>query len=267
MPDDENANPNSGSGVRAPLRTILGLFFLFLVIGMCLPRLSTPRAHTEKSSCQSNMRNAVLAILNYEALNQAYPQAVSYDATGQVARSWRVEVLPQLDLRALRNTYKDDQPWNSPANTKVATTDIPIFRCPAAREQPESPVAFTTSYVLITGPGTAFPSDKRISSSDIKDGTSNTIIMVEIMDSDIAWTEPRDLTIDEAIALFNRPESVRKKHPTNHHGGRMVAFADGHIDFAPEDTPPEVLQALFTIDGGEAVSLDSSTWSNFLDDE
>ena len=188
MSDDENANPNSGSGVGAPLRTILGLFFLFLVIGMCLPRLSTPRAHTEKSFCQSNMRNAVLAILNYEALNQAYPQAVSYDATG---------------------------------------------------------------------PGTVFSSDKRISGSDIKDGTHNTIMMIEIMDSDITWTEPRDLTIDEAIALFNRPESVRKKHPTNHHGGRMVAFADGHIDFAPEDTPPEVLQALFTIDGGEAVSLNS----------
>ena len=102
MSDDENANPNSGPGVGAPLRTILGLFFLFLVIGMCLPRLSTPRAHTEKSFCQSNMRNAVLAILNYEALNQAYPQAVSYDATGQVARSWRVEVLPQYSQQAVR---------------------------------------------------------------------------------------------------------------------------------------------------------------------
>ena len=29
MSDDENENPNSGSGVGAPLRTILGLFFLF----------------------------------------------------------------------------------------------------------------------------------------------------------------------------------------------------------------------------------------------
>ena len=78
---------------------------------------------------------------------------------------------------------------------------------------------------------------------------------MEINEGDIAWTEPRDLTIDEAIALFNRPESVRKKKPTNHKDGRVVAFADGHIDIAPEDTPPEVLRALFTIDDGQAVSL------------
>ena len=266
MSATEKPDQPNGGGSGA-LKLLYIAIFAFLVVWMMLPTVGGPRSAGRSALCQSNMRNAVLAILNYEAVNKAYPQAVSYDATGQVARSWRVEVLPQLDLRALRNTYKDDQPWNSPANTKVATTDIPIFRCPAAREQPESPAAFTTSYALITGPGTVFPSDKRISGSDIKDGTSNTIMMIEIMDSDITWTEPRDLTIDEAIALFNRPESVRKKHPTNHQGGRMVAFADGHIDFAPEDTPPEVLRALFTIDDGIPVSLDSSTWSNFLDDE
>ena len=63
------------------------------------------------------MRNAVLATLNYEALNQAYPQAVSYDATGQVARSWRVEVLPQYSQQAVRDRYDDRLPWNDPVKS------------------------------------------------------------------------------------------------------------------------------------------------------
>lgn len=151
MSDDENANPNSGSGVGAPLRTILGLFFLFLVIGMCLPRLSTPRSHTEKSFCQANMRNAVLAILNYEAVNKAYPQAVPHDATGQVARSWRVEVLPQYSQQAVSDRYDDRLPWNDPVNLEIAKIQLPFFQCPVARHDPKRSKYFTTSYVLITG--------------------------------------------------------------------------------------------------------------------
>lgn len=52
-----------------------------------------------------------------------------------------------------------------------------------------------TSYVLITGPGTAFPDDKCVSLDDIQDGTANTIIAVEIDKSQIHWLSPVDLDI------------------------------------------------------------------------
>jgi len=255
MQENNNLDsPKGCSGGTLWSALFLGIVAL-MVIGSLLPTLSPPRSHIQRINCQSNLRNIVIATLNYEAINKSFPLPVSFSENG-TARSWRVELLPQLEQQALRDEYHDDQPWNGPNNLKIAKTELPVLRCPAASQPSGDSETFKTSYVLITGPGTVFPGDMTVTFQDIQDGSSNTIIMLEINDSDIAWTEPRDLTIDEAIALFNRSDEIRNKHPTNHKGGRHVAFADGHIEFAPEDTPPETLRALFTIDDGIAVSLD-----------
>lgn len=238
---------------KVVLATLVALFFA----GLLLPSVGGPRPVGRRSNCQSNVKNIILAIENYRVARQAFPQSVFFGENG-TPRSWRVEILPQLEQQALRDKYRDDLPWNSPVNLELAKTHLPVFRCPSASPPLRTSECFMTNYVLITGPRTAFPDNKPASWRDIKDGSSNTIIMLEINESDIAWTEPRDLTIDEAIALFNRPEAVRRKHPTNHEGGRMVAFADGHVEFAKEDTPPDVLRALFTIDDGIAVTLEDA---------
>ena len=101
MSATEKPDQPNGGGSGA-LKLLYIAIFAFLVVWMMLPTVGDPRSAGRSALCQSNMRNAVLAILNYEALNQAYPQAVSYDATGQVARSWRVEVLPQYSQQAVR---------------------------------------------------------------------------------------------------------------------------------------------------------------------
>ena len=101
MSATEKPDQPNGGGSGA-LKLLYIATFAFLVVWMMLPTVGGPRSAGRSALCQSNMRNAVLAILNYEALNQAYPQAVSYDATGQVARSWRVEVLPQYSQQAVR---------------------------------------------------------------------------------------------------------------------------------------------------------------------
>ena len=101
MSATEKPDQPNGGGSGA-LKLLYIAIFAFLVVWMMLPTVGGPRSAGRSALCQSNMRNAVLAILNYEAVNKAYPQAVSYDATGQVARSWRVEVLPQYSQQAVR---------------------------------------------------------------------------------------------------------------------------------------------------------------------
>lgn len=253
--NSENNEPFSTERTATIWSLVVLAIFLVFVSFTVLSAVSSVRSTPPLANCQSNMRNVALAILNYEAVNQHFPVAATRSEDGAPSKSWRVEILPQLELQYIRDRYDDSLPWDAPANLEVAKTQIPLFRCPAARQPSEKTELSTTNYVLITGPGTVFPDGKHSVASDIKDGFFNTIIMMEINDSDIAWSEPRDLTVDEAIALFNRPASVRKKHPTNHKSGRVVAFADGHIDFAPEDTPPEVLRALFHIDDGIAATL------------
>jgi hypothetical protein len=35
-----------------------------------------------------------------------------------------------------------------------------------------------------------------------------TILLIEIPDSDIPWTEPRDLTLEEAVALYREEKDI-----------------------------------------------------------
>ncbi|MDA8563049.1 DUF1559 domain-containing protein [Mariniblastus sp.] len=254
MDNSENPQPSS-TGRNASWWIVFTIPIAFLVIAMLLLWLRTGTT-LGLANCQSNVSNVGIAISNYETFNGFLPRAV-FLSENNIPRSWRVEILPQLDQQALRDQYQDDQPWDSSANLRVGKAQRWPFRCPSDPNTVDESGISKTSYALITGPETAFPNDKRLTFRDIVDGASNTIILLEINDGDIGWTEPRDLTIDEAIALFNRPYAIRKKHPTNHRHGRVVAFADGHIDIAPENTPPEVLRALFTIDDGQEVSLDT----------
>ena len=150
MSATEKPDQPNGGGSGA-LKLLYIAIFAFLVVWMMLPTVGGPRSAGRSALCQANMRNAVLAILNYEAVNKAYPQAVSYDATGQVARSWRVEVLPQYSQQAVRDRYDDRLPWNDPVNLEIAKIQLPFFQCPVARHDPKRSKYFTTSYVLITG--------------------------------------------------------------------------------------------------------------------
>jgi len=86
---------------------------------------------------------------------------------------------------------------------------------------------------------------------DIMDGTSNTIIVVEVTGAAIPWMEPRDLTIDEITAGIDDPfvTGICSDHP----GGAAVLFADGSVRFLSDSIDPQVLKGLLTRDGQEIV--------------
>src|SRR4051812_1491405 len=100
--------------------------------------------------------------------------------------SWRVLLLPYLNEQELYNAYNFAEPWNGPNNAKLADKVGNLFRRPeAARDG--SPM---TSFVAVVGPETDFPGARARTFDEITDGTSNTIMFVEIPDSDIHWMEP-----------------------------------------------------------------------------
>ena len=112
-----------------------------------------------------------------------------------------------------------------------------------------------TSYVIITGPGTAFASDQSVSLDDVADGTANTILVVETRGSDIHWMEPRDLTMRTIHLAVNpgqgKPPGISSYHP----GCANVAMADGSVRFLRDDLPAKTLRGLLTIAGGETIDL------------
>jgi hypothetical protein len=164
--------------------------------------------------------------------------------------SWRVLILPFLKHGELYRQYDLAQPWNSPKNSLLAKHIPPEYRCPAAPEG--NPLA--TSYVAVVGASTAWPGRKSVRFQDIKDGTSDTILLVEVADSGINWMEPCDIKFEQAIVGVNLD-----KHGgigSRHHGGANVVLADSSSRFLPESVSPAALKALLTLADGETLDDD-----------
>lgn len=216
-----------------------------------------PPSSVGRVYCPNNMRNVAIALLDYAAAHHdQLPRAASQGLDGRPMHSWRALMMPNLGRPDIDRMYHWDKPWDAPENAKVAAIRLDLFICPA------DPPALTaghgqTNYCVVTGPGTLFPDDYQVNLANVKDGLRNTILLVESR-SGLAWAEPRDLTIDEAIRGINH--AGKERCISSFHGrpgtGAYVVFADRHVQFLPDTIAPETLRALLTIDGGEDVDRD-----------
>ena len=81
----------------------------------------------------------------------------------------------------------------------LSQTMIRTFQDPSAGARR---VTGETDYLFVTGAGTIFdPTGGKMSFANITDGTSNTLLMVEVKGSGINWAEPRDLDMSDVVPL------------------------------------------------------------------
>lgn len=212
-----------------------------------------------RNTCNANIRQITLALLNYEAANRHLPPAYIADENGKPMHSWRVLILPYLGESALYNKYNFDEPWDGPNNSKLHDVIVSIYQCPKQTQIDSNANKVTlrgmTSYVAVVGPDTAWPGDKTIMIEDIAnlDGSTFTIMAVEVANSGIHWMEPRDLHVTQMNPKIN--PKMGQGISSTHESGACVSFVDGHATFLFEDDlDPEMLKALLTVDGGEDVS-------------
>lgn len=138
-----------------------------------------------------------------------------------------------------------------------------LFQCPSGSNIGKT---LNTDYVAVIGSETAFPGSETVAIAEIKDGVENTILLVEIADSDIHWMEPRDLSWDR-LEMDDTSKS-REAIQSNHPAGSGVVFADRITTYrlqSPLST--ERIRALLTIAGGESVDRDSLAHGSVLSDE
>ena len=172
----------------------------------------------------------------------SFPRAV-FDKEGTPLLSWRVQILPYLEEDALYKEFHLDEAWDSPHNKPL------IAKIPAVYQNLNRPPDGKTNYLAPVGPGTVFKGKTGKKITEITDGTSNTILLVEANeDRAVEWTKPDDLAVD-----LNKPLAGLGQLRPN---GFYAAFCDGSVQMLPSDINPDVLKALFTIAGGEPVSWD-----------
>jgi len=234
-------------GMVVAVALLLSGVFACLII---LP-LGQPREAARRSQCTNNLKQIGLALHSYHDQYDCFPPAFIADANGRPMHSWRVLILPYLDHASLYAKYKFDEPWNGPNNSKIADKIVAVYNCPSGDHDQKGSASTMTSYVAVVGPETAWPESGTTSIRDITDGTSTTLLIVEVANSGIHWMEPRDLHVVQMAPTINPKSGQGISSP--HAGGAQVLMADGTVRFISQTLTPELFRALLTRHGGETI--------------
>lgn len=214
-----------------------------ILIALLLPAVQQAREAARRTQCKNNLKQIGLAMHNYESTFRLFPAAHLNDSQGKPRLSWRVSILPFVDQAPLYNIYNFNDAWDGASNARIASTPIPLYICPTS----SSTGMTTTCYVAISGDHTVMGAGKCIPFNDIKDGASNTLMVVEACGMNIPWIKPQDLD-ENAVTRVGDPNGISSRHV----GGAHALMADGSVRFVSENVSPAVIQALITRDEGDS---------------
>ena len=210
------------------------------------PMLRGAREATRRVQSTNNLKQLALAMHNFHDAYKRFPPAAARESKTRVPQpdapphSWRVALLPFLERADLYDRYRFDEPWDGPHNIEL------LEEMPAVYRHPDDPADSTTSaYYVLTGPGTVFDDDDGTRIAEIRDGTSNTLLIVEA-DRKIPWTKPEDLAVD--------PDEPLPKLGGYTPGGFNAALCDGSVRFVAETMDEQMLRAAILKADGQVVT-------------
>ncbi len=177
-------------------------------------------------SCGGRLKQIGVALSCYHDVWNSFPPATTTDSQGKPLHSWRVLILQQCEQQPLYDRYDMSESWNGLENRLLHEIDVHFWSC----ADDSSSAAGMTNFVAITGPGTAWPGPNQSSRiSDFKDGPGNSIMVVEIRNSDIHWMEPRDLEIRTLKFAIN--SDAKNSISSRHFDGAIVVSVDGAVEY------------------------------------
>jgi prepilin-type processing-associated H-X9-DG protein len=224
-----------------------------VLLGLLVPAVQKVRDAAARTQCQNNLHQIGLGVQAYHDSKGAFPQNQRPPAAANSVRvRWFTHVLPFIEEGALESRYDYTSNWDSAANLPVTSTPIKIARCPAAPLETRRDlnpanggfgslfVAAVTDYAGVYGVHPAFiaansgyPSIASIQQpfgvltnnlsaagetapvkiTDITDGTSHTLLVVESAGRPFLYTQGGvrqglDLTVNGVNGgAWSRPAS------------------------------------------------------------
>ena len=218
-------------------------------LALLVPMYRVARREMLQMESQNNLKQIAIAMHNYHDVYGRFPPAYQCDASGKPLHSWRVLIMPFIEASTFYQRYNFGEPWNGPNNSQLGQQTPSFFRSPFDSRSPQG----MTSYVAIVGPGTMWPGEKSHNIAELTDGAINTIMVVELLNTDIHWMEPRDLRIEDLATVWRDPKHKPPRMDGWETSYAFVAYADGSVDWLERDAAIERLQALLSPAGGESV--------------
>ncbi len=227
---------------------LFAIAFVGLLVGFLFPAFNSAQVASRKVQCDANLKAIALAMHQYHDQYGCFPPAFVADGDGKPLHSWRVLLLPQLGYSGLYNQYDLNSPFDSDTNIQLAGRMPPEYACPS---DPDATILAEPNYMVVVGDRTMFPGDKSTSFAQLRDGSSQTIMLVEVCQSGVNWMEPVDLKYDKMLLEINADEAAEIS--SHHENGAHIATADGMPHFLTNQTPPHYVSAMLSISGGESV--------------
>lgn len=206
--------------------------------------LSPARASAKQMQRMNSLKQIGLAMHNYYAAYRSLPPQALASKDGKKLLSWRVLILPFLDQNELYQKFKLNEPWDSEHNLKlvdqipfVYSGEIPSDAKSDGKTRMQTPLRSDSVFGRV-GKATSF--------RDITDGTSNTLMVVEVPQSKaVIWTKPDDITAEGEVnaSLFT----------ADGEDGFLVGLCDGSVRKIASTVAAKTLTALLTMNGGEII--------------
>ncbi len=303
LPEARNAMANRIALRRAfsLVEVLVAMAILALLFGMTAAAVQRVRAAAAKAKCSNNLRQIALAAHQYHDQGKALPQGTELpQGSGSMPYAcWQAKLLPFLERadlwRITVSAYRTDPDFlHNPPHVGLSTPVV-FFSCPADARTASVPILADgigralTSYQGSEGTrssrrdGVLFLGSA-VQLSDVKDGTSSTILAGERPPSPdfifgwwyAGWGQDKDGEGD--AVLGSRTLNLRNKYPscplgpyaysvgslTNpcdtfhfwslHSGGANFAFVDGSVRFLSYSAD-SILPALATRSGNEVVEI------------
>ena len=201
-------------------------------------------AGAQRTVSTNNLRQIGIAMHNFHDVHKQFPAADGAGKDRKPKLSWRVHILPFIEQQSLFNQFKLDEPWDSAHNKKL------IDKMPKVYATPGSKVAdkHMTNYLTVRGKDTMFPPGQATRMSHLRDGTSNTAMVLEVNDEHaVIWTKPDDFEPDKDDPL---------KGVVGLRSGKfLVLLGDAAVLTLPDTLSKETIKAMYTRAGGEPASF------------
>ncbi len=175
-----------------------------VLVGLLLPAVQSAREAARRMSCSNNLKQIALGLHNYHDSNLDFPAGYYQFTYGPANEStWISHILPFIEQGAL---YEQIEQWNyfgspnvNPGVTNVIKTFLPTMTCPSdvdvklalgywargnyGANNGIGPM-YTEGRNLVTrGPVGVFGQNDSKNMKDILDGTSNTVMIAELLRS------------------------------------------------------------------------------------
>jgi prepilin-type N-terminal cleavage/methylation domain-containing protein/prepilin-type processing-associated H-X9-DG protein len=242
------------SRVRAGF-TLIELLVVIAIIGLLiallLPAVQAAREAARRTQCVNNFKQIALAMHNYHSsLNTFPPGRVRSRVAGLgLVFSCFAQILPQLEQKpcydAINFSLNADRGIGGPENDTARRIRISQFLCPSDTSSifdapDQSPTNYQmsvgTKHSVIDNDGILFE-NSRITFADIRDGTSQTALLSELVRSSsgtanfIIETTGRRLISYEATCRPNGPAVQRAR------GNRWIYGAPNHTMYSHHRPP------------------------------